>query len=247
VIDDPLFWMLAVPAVLLMGLSKSGFTSGFGALAVPLLALAVPVPQAAAIMMPLLLLMDLTALRALRHHPDVALLKLLLPWGLAGSLVGWLTFGLMSVATVSALTGLVALLFVAWQVLWRPTGRPLAAPWIGGLCATASGFTSFIAHAGSPPVLAYLMPRRLPPLVLSATMAVFFTAINASKWLPYAALGLIDLTNMATALVLLPLAPVGVWIGVQLTPRIAPTWFYRIAWSGMTITAIKLLWDGLSA
>ena len=38
-IDDPAFYAVAIPAVLMMGLAKSGFGAGFGALAVPLMAL----------------------------------------------------------------------------------------------------------------------------------------------------------------------------------------------------------------
>jgi hypothetical protein len=247
IIADPVFYAVAVPAILLMGLSKSGFATGFGALAVPLMALAVPVPQAAAIMMPLLLAMDLAALQRLRHHPDGRLLKLLLPWGVAGGLLGWAVFGVLSAPTVAALTGALTLTFVAWQLARRTPVRRVAPDWVGALCATASGFTSFVTHAGGPPVSAYLLPQRLPPLVFSGTMAVFFAALNASKWVPYAALGLIDGTNMITALLLLPLAPVGVWIGVRLTDRIRPTWFYRIAYSGMILTGSKLLWDGLRA
>ena len=53
-IFDPWFYAVAVPAVLLTGLSKSGFATGFGALATPLIALTLPAPQAAAIMLPLL-------------------------------------------------------------------------------------------------------------------------------------------------------------------------------------------------
>ena len=69
--------------------------------------------------------------------------------------------------------------------------------------------------------------------------------MNASKWLPYAWLGLIDLRNMATSLVLLPLAPIGVWLGVRLMHHMNPTWFYRVAYTGMFLTGVKLLWDGL--
>ena len=64
IVTDPWFYAVAVPAVLLMGLAKSGFAGGFGALAVPLMALTVPVPQAAAIMLPLLMVMDATGLAA---------------------------------------------------------------------------------------------------------------------------------------------------------------------------------------
>ena len=108
-----------------------------------------------------------------------------------------------------------------------------------------AGFTSFVAHAGGPPISAYLLPLKLEPRVLAGTLAVFLASINLAKWLPYAVLGLIDARNMATALLLLPLAPLAVWAGVWLLRRVRPTWFYRLAYTGMALTGIKLLWDGL--
>ena len=86
-ITDPYFYLVAVPAVLLLGVSKSGFGTGFGALAVPLMAVAVTVPQAAAILMPVLLVMDLLGITALRKELDARLLRFLLPFGLLGTLI----------------------------------------------------------------------------------------------------------------------------------------------------------------
>ncbi len=246
VVTDPGFYAVAVPAVLLMGLSKSGFASGFGSLAVPIMALAVPVPQAAAILLPLLVVMDATGVQQMWADRDRALVRRLLPWGLVGTAVGVALFGLLSVKTVAALVGALTLAFLAQRLLARP--RPaghVSAPWVGPLCATAAGFTSFIAHAGGPPISAYTLPMNLSPRALSATLAVFFAAVNASKWLPYAFLGLIDLRNMATSLVLLPLAPLGVWAGVRLMHRMKPSTFYIAAYAGMFLTGVKLLWDGL--
>jgi len=102
-----------------------------------------------------------------------------------------------------------------------------------------------VAHAGGPPISAYALPLRLEPRVLAGSLAVFFAAVNLAKWIPYAVLGLIDLRNMATALVLLPVAPLGVWAGVWLVRRVSPTLFYRIAYAGMALTGFKLLWDSL--
>ena len=113
------------------------------------------------------------------------------------------------------------------------------------MLAVASGFTSFVAHAGSPPLNAYVLPLRLAPLTYAATVAVFFAALNLSKVIPYAWLGLIDWRNVSTSLVLLPLAPIGVWLGLWLVRRIATPWFYRFAYGGMFCTGTKLLWDGL--
>jgi uncharacterized protein len=148
--------------------------------------------------------------------------------------------------TVAGVVGGLTLLFLAQRLLFPP--RADAAPpsrALGRLLAVASGFSSFVAHAGSPPINAYVLPLRLAPASYAATMAVFFAALNLSKVLPYAWLGLADLRNLGTALLLMPLAPLGVWLGIRLTRRIAAHWFYRLAYAGMFLTGSKLLWDGL--
>jgi hypothetical protein len=246
-ITDPFFYAVAVPAVLLLGVSKSGFGAGFGSLAVPLMAMAVTVPQAAAILMPVLLLMDLLGLAAFRRDFDAPLLKFMLPFGLLGTVVGTLLFKVLDSHVVAGVVGVFTLLFLAQRLLFPP--RPDSAPpprWLGALLTTTAGFTSFIAHAGGPPVNAYVIPLRLTPLKFTATMAFFFFFINLSKWIPYAWLGLLDMRNLGTSLALLPLAPVGVWIGVRLAHRISPLWFYRFLYGGMALTGLKLVWDGFA-
>ena len=101
--------LVAVPAVLLLGISKSGFGAGFGSLAVPLMALAVPVPEAAAILMPVLLLMDLLGLAAFRRDFDRKLLLFLIPCGLVGTVIGTLLFRLLSAHTVAGIVGVFTL------------------------------------------------------------------------------------------------------------------------------------------
>ena len=245
-ITDPWFYAAALPAVLLVGLSKSGFGGGFGSLGVPLMALAIPVPEAAAIMLPLLFVMDMLGLKALMAQRDKALIRLLLPAGLLGTVIGTVLFGLLSTQTVTAIVGALTLLFLAVRVLVPPRADAAPPPrWLGFVLGTVSGFTSFVAHAGSPPIGFYVLPLKLPPLVFSATMAVFFAAVNLSKWVPYAWLGLIDSRNMTTSLVLLPVAPLGVWLGVRFVRKVSPLLFYRLFHAGMLLTGIKLLWDGV--
>lgn len=243
-ITDPFFYLVAVPAVLLLGISKSGFGAGFGSLAVPLMALAVSVPQAAAILMPVLLLMDLLGMAAFRRHLDRRLLWFLLPWGLAGIALGTLLFRLLDGRAVAGILGVVILAFLVQRLLFPP--KPDSPPpprWVGALLSATSGFTSFIAHAGGPPINAYVIPLRLSPVLFTGTMAFFFFFINLSKWVPYYWLGLLDWRNLGTSLVLLPLAPLGVWIGVRIAHRIQPVLFYRLIHIGMFLTAVKLLWD----
>lgn len=246
-IDDPTFYAIAIPAILILGLSKSGFLSGFGAMATPMLALTMPAPQAAAIMLPLLAVADVTGVQRLWRSCDRALLRRLVPAGLVGIVVGTLAFGLMPPKAVAGVLGVVTLVFLVQRhVRPRAAATPRSA-WAGRMFATLSGFTSFIVHAGSPPILAYLLPMKLPPITLTATLAVFFAVINFAKWGPYAALGLFNWQILTTSLVLLPVAPLGVWAGVWLTRRVDPKLFYVIADVGMFVTGLKLIHDAFLA
>ncbi|HEX5738238.1 MAG TPA: sulfite exporter TauE/SafE family protein [Hydrogenophaga sp.] len=243
-ITDPAFYLVAIPAVLLLGMSKSGFGAGFGSLAVPMMALAVTVPQAAAILMPVLLVMDLLGMAAFRNNVDRRLLKFLLPFGLLGIVIGTLLFKMLDARMVAGIVGGFTLVFLAQRLLFPPKPDSVPPPkWVGALLTTASGFTSFVAHAGGPPINAYIIPMRLSPLLFTGTLAFFFFFINIAKWIPYAWLGLLDLRNMTTSLVLLPFAPIGVWLGVRIAHRIKPKLFYRLIYAGMLLTGLKLLWD----
>ncbi len=245
-ITDPFFYAVTIPAVLLLGVSKSGFGAGFGSLAVPMMALAVSVPQAAAILMPVLLLMDVLGMAAFRKDFDLKLLKFLIPWGLVGIVIGAVLFKLLDARLVAGIVGAFTLLFLAQRLLFPPKADSPPPPrWLGALLTATSGFTSFIAHAGGPPVNAYMIPMRLSPIRFTATMAFFFFVINLAKWLPYAWLGLLDWRNFATSVVLLPLAPIGVWVGVKLARRISQVLFYRFLYVGMLLTGVKLLSDAL--
>lgn len=248
IITDPVFYAAAIPAVLMLGISKSGFGAGIGSLAVPLMAIAVTVPQAAAILMPVLLLADVLGMAAFRKDFDKALLKFLIPFALLGTVIGTLLFKVLDSHLVAGTVGVFTLLFLAQRLLFPPKAdSPPPPKWLGALLTTTSGFTSFIAHAGGPPVNAYVIPLRLSPVRFAATMAFLFFVVNLSKWVPYAWLGLLDARNMATSLMLLPLVPVGVWVGVRIARRINPVLFYRLLYGGMFLTGCKLLWDGFGA
>jgi uncharacterized protein len=243
-ITDPLFYAWTIPAVLLLGISKSGFGAGFGSLAVPIMAMAIAVPQAAAILMPVLFVMDVLSITAFRKDYDKKLLKFLIPFGLLGIVIGTLLFKVLDSHLVAGIVGVFTLLFLAQRLLFPPKADSAPPPlWLGALLTVTSGFTSFISHSGGPPINAYVIPLKLKPVVFTATMSFFFFFINLSKWIPYAWLGLLDVRNFATSLALLPLAPVGVWIGIRIAKRIKPDLFYKLLYLGMLLTGCKLIWD----
>src|SRR5215212_4334927 len=191
-ITDPLFYLVAVPAVLLSGISKGGFGSAVGGLGVPLMALAISTPQAAAILLPVLCLMDLVGFRVYYKKWDAPNLRVMLPGALIGITVGTLTFGVFSEDSIRILLGAIAVLFTLnnWFGLARkqePGGRSAVK---GTFWSGVSGFTSFVAHAGGPPVMVYMLPQRLDKVTFIATANLFFLIVNFVKLAPYAWLGL---------------------------------------------------------
>ena len=246
-ITDPWFYAAAVPAILLVGLSKGGFGSGAGLFATPLLALTVPIPQAAAIMLPILCVMDAAGLWAFRGRFHRENLKLLLAGGIVGIAIGTLTFRYLSDAWIRILLGGMAVAFVAHRYILRARLQPAAPNGAKGFFWSAlSGITSTVAHAGGPPLSMYLLPLRLEKSILVGTTIVFFAVMNAVKLVPYAWLGLFDARNLATSLVLAPLAPVGIWMGVRLMRRLPEDLFYRICYAILLGVGGKLLWDGIA-
>ena len=44
---------------------------------------------------------------------------------------------------------------------------------------------------------------------------------------------------------MLPLVPLGVWVGITMARKIEPDLFYKFVYAGMFLTGLKLLWDAL--
>jgi uncharacterized membrane protein YfcA len=89
IIADPLFYLLAVPAIIALGLGKGGF-AGIGMISTPLLALSVPPLHAAAILLPILLCQDVISVWVYRRQWSAWNLKVLLPGALVGVGAAWL-------------------------------------------------------------------------------------------------------------------------------------------------------------
>ena len=246
-ITDPFFYVVAIPAVLLTGVSKAGFGGAVGGLAVPLLSLAVPVPQALMIMLPLLCVMDILGLIAYRRIYDARILKLAIPAGIVGIALGALLFRVVDPRWIQGLIGIEAVIFALNFMLSKPPPKPdgpvAISPVKARFWPAMSGFTSFISHAGSPPMLQFMLPLGLEPRMFVGTMNWFFATINYAKWLPYAMLGLIDLKNAGTSAMLLPVIPVGFLLGFFVLRKINIVWFRRIATLGLLTTGLKLCWD----
>ena len=243
---DPTTLWLGALAVMLVGLSKGGLGGAFALIGVPLLALVMPPVQAAALLLPLLLMMDAVGLWAWRGYAHRGTLVAMLPAAILGVGVGWLTAAATPEALVRLIVGLVALAFVLRSL--RParvgvaTGPSRLSGWFWG---TIAGFTSFVAHAGGPPFQIHALPLRLDPRVYTGTSVVFFAIMNAVKVVPYAALGQLDARTLASAVVLLPLAGLAVLLGAALVRRMRPTIFYPFMYAMVALVALRLVYEGV--
>jgi uncharacterized protein len=246
-IYDPWFYAVAIPAVLFIGLSKGGLGGAMGQLGVPLLALVVSPVQGAAIMLPILILMDIVALWSWRGFRDVQTLKIMLPGAMIGIFIGYLTAKMVTDDMVKLIVGVLGLWFVIRHLITARrkivAARPHNAAW-GGFWGIASGFTSFVAHAGGPPYQIYALPLKAEPRIYAGTSTVFFAVLNAVKLIPYFALGQFDATNLAASFVLFPIAPLATLAGAWLVKRMSADFFYPLMIVMMALVSVKLVWDG---
>jgi uncharacterized protein len=248
IISDPLFYLLAVPAVVALGMSKGGF-AGVGQMATPMLALVIPPLEAAAIMLPIMIVQDAAALWVYRKDWNGRILLIVIPGAIVGIGAAWALAAHISDAAVRVFIGTTTIAFVLYNWIGasriaREVGSPAVAS--GVFWGALSGFTSTICQAGGPPYQMYVLSQRLPKMTFVGTTAIFFATMNWLKVIPYVALGQFSGKGLATSLVLLPLAiatnMLGFW-AVRVTPQ---ELFYKITMLLMFAISIELVRSGVT-
>jgi len=245
---DPTFLALAALGVLVAGISKAGFGGGLASLAVPLMALVISPVQAAAILLPILCVMDIMGLLAYRRIAHFRNLMIMLPGALAGIAVGTATFEYFNDDLIRLIVGTIAISFTLQKLFKVAPSHAAPGPSVprGTFWSALAGFTSFVAHAGGPPVQFYLLPQRMDKTVYVGTTVWFFLVVNYVKLIPYGFLGQLSFGNLATSAALLPLAPLGIWLGLRLHRLVSDTLLYRIVYSFLLIVGAKLICDGVA-
>jgi uncharacterized membrane protein YfcA len=247
IITDPVFYLVAIPAVIILGLSKGGF-AGIGTATTPLMALYLPPLEAAALILPVLIVQDMISIYVYRRDFDPSNLKIMLPGALVGMGLAWLLASHISDNTVRITIGLIGIAFVGNTWLQRANIEPRRMGPAGGVFwGAVSGFTSFMTQAGGPPFQVYILPQRLPKLVLVGTTTIFFAVVNALKIVPYFALGQFHANNVATSITLLPVAIAANFAGIWLVKHTPTGIFYKIAYTLLLTVCVSLLWQGCSA
>ena len=237
------YFVLAGLAALLVGLSKGGLPT-IGMLAVPLLSLFMSPVKAAVLLLPIYIVSDVVSVWLYRKNFSAPNLKILIPAGVLGVLIGWLTASFTSDSAVKLMMGCMGVGFClnTWLRKTPQDKQPVDAK-KGWLWGTVAGFTSFISHAGGPPFQIYVLPQRLPKIQFAGTATLLFAVINAAKILPYQMLQPYSYDDLMRASDLIPFALVGTVLGAYITKKIADVWFYRLVQAGLFVVSLKLIAD----
>lgn len=243
------FFLWAIPAVILAGMSKGGFGGALGFAAAPILAVAVPPAFAVGLMLPLLLVMDVTSVRSYWKQWDWPSVKILLWGSVPGTLIGMAIYSYADDDMLRVMIGCVALAFVIYRILLtmgRIGSVRADRPSMGIIFGAIGGLTSFISHAGGPPVAIYLLSKNMNKTAYHATGAIVFWVLNVAKVVPYVFLGLFTLETFKADVLLFPFALIGVWIGVRTHHKIPDRIFFGLTYVLLVLTGIKLIFDGMT-
>ena len=247
-LSDPMTLVLAVIAVIILGLAKGGF-SGLGALATPLLALSLPPVTAAAVLLPVLMVQDVVSVWSYRKTWDGWIVGWMLPGAVAGIALAAGLAAAVPEERLLVVLGVITLAFGIYRLWIERGGRIVAASsspgWVGTLFGVAMGFTSQFAHAGGPPFQMWVTPRRLPHEVFVGTSSLTFAAVNWMKVPSYVLLGSFDRQVLEAAALLFPLAIVATLVGVWLVRRMDTARFYTLIYLLMVALGLRLIVQGL--
>jgi len=240
--------IIAFSGVFLICFMKGAFGGGFSIVGIPLLSCVMDPVTAGGLLAPLFIAMDLFALRYWKpstwSKPDLALL---LPGLVIGIALGYLLFRVLDHRAVAIVMAVVTLSFVGiWlvsdpKVVIRPRSSPKAVA--AGL---ASGVTTMVAHSGGPPLAMYLLPLGLSKEVYAGTTSLFFTVGNAIKAVPWLLLARPAGNVWIVMAACLFAIPSGVWLGWRLHGKLDQRQIYQVCHGLLAVTALKLLWDGVS-
>ena len=108
---NSLFFISVVPAIVLYGIAKSGLGGSISLISVPLMTVVMPLQQALAIILPILIFSDMIAVYRFRKEFNLKILKLIVPFAAVGIIIGSLTFSYFSENLLKFIVGIMGFLF----------------------------------------------------------------------------------------------------------------------------------------
>lgn len=244
-LHNPAFLVAAFIAVGIAGLSKGGF-AGAGIISTPILALVMPPVEAAAIMLPILLVQDAYSLWTYRGTIDRRNIMILLPAAVVGIAAGYFLAAYLSEFVIGALIGMISTVFAIRSLFFAKAelapAKKADVP-AGLFWGAIAGFTSMFLHAGGPPFQIYVQPQKLERDLFIGTSTLFFAIVNWIKVPPYLMLGELNLDILKVSLTLAPLALITTYFGVKLVRRFSTESFYKIINVLLLLVGLKMMWS----
>ncbi len=240
-----LFFLSVVPAIILYGIAKSGLGGSISLISVPLMTIVMPLQQALAIILPILIFSDIIAVYRFRKEFDFSILKVIVPFAAIGIIIGSLTFSYFSEILLKLIVGIMGFLFAGhYFLLKKKKSTPTKQNFIkGAICSSIAGFSSFCVHSGGTPTSLYLLPLRLKKEIYVGTRVIFFCFVNLLKLPLYIYLSMMNFDTLYQSISLLPLAIIGIFIGYKLLKLIEENLFYNIIYALILISSTKLIID----
>ena len=240
-----LFFLTVVPAIILFGVAKSGLGGSVSLISIPLMTFVMPLNQALAILLPILIFSDFISAYKFRKEFDLNTLKLMVPFAAIGAIIGASTFSFFSESYLKFILGVMGFVFAFhYFFLKKDANKPVAANYFkGAICSAVAGFTSFCAHSGGTPTSIYLLPLRLKKEIYVGTRIIFFTCINLVKLPFYLYLSMVNTSSFTQSLILLPLSVFGIFVGYKLLKIIEESSFYNAIYILILVASTKLIID----
>jgi len=206
-------------------------TTGFGgqAVAVPLLALVLPLPVVLSAIVVLAALASTGQLLRERARIDWREIRLLLPYSVIGVIAGLYLLQELNVRVLTKSFGVFVILYACFAL--ATASRPLRIPDravypAGAVLSTLAGATgaTFGAAAG-PLYVIYFNARQLERDVFRVTIATILTAQGLLRMGGYVRLGFYDHATLVLIAAGLPLMLLGSVFGTWLAGRLDQRWF----------------------
>ena len=240
---DLSIFFFAAFGVAVFGIGKGGFAGPISMLAVPVMSFVMNPIQAAGILLPLLVLMDVMALYIYWKKWRVDIIKIIIPASIIGIIIGSLTFQYTSENQIRLVVGIISILFVIISLIQKNDLALKPTKIKGIFWSSTAGYTSFLIHAGAPPMNFYMLPLKLDKTIYIGTTTFAYFIINSVKLIPYYFLGLLAPSNLKISISLIPVAIVSVLIGYFLQKKVSQEMFYNIIYFLLFFSGVKLIFD----
>lgn len=245
--QDWIHYLTGAAAVLFIGLAKAGFGGGLGMLVTPLTVLAFDAKLAIGILLPLLCAGDLFSMYFYWGKWRRDNLRYLLPGVVVGVILGVQLIGRFSARELNIAIGLLAVTFVAFQVvkewIFKAEGAFEPNHAIGLPCGVGAGITSTFAHGAGPVISMFLIPQRLPKEIFVGTNVLIFTWVNWIKLPFFVGNHIITPETLVISAWYFPLIPVGVWLGVWLNRRVSEGLFAQLIYLFTFLAGLQLIFN----